>query len=112
MKNVQVIDGAQNCHFPIFQATDEEFALIFPAEGQDIEFSEDLFSRLSEDAARRVVEPMWERPIEKSKVDGIHGTLLYQFESKRKHWPKSKRQRDWSPVGLNAAERRMFGHNS
>jgi hypothetical protein len=55
---------------------------------------------------------MWERPIEKSKANGIHGTLLYQFETKKKHWPKTKRQRDWSPVGLNHAERKMFGHKS
>jgi len=28
MKNIQVIDGAANCTFSIFQATDEEFALL------------------------------------------------------------------------------------
>jgi|GEM_PF-2911166 len=30
MKNIQVIDGAQNCTFSIFQATREEFSLLFP----------------------------------------------------------------------------------
>ena len=110
MKNVQVIDGAQNCHFPIFQATDEEFALIFPGDGQDIEFSEDIAERLRKNGGS--IEGMWDRPIEKSKANGIHGTLLYQFESKRKFWPSSKRQRDWSPVGLNPAERQMFGHKA
>lgn len=30
MKNVQVIDGATNATFSLFQATDEEFAAIFP----------------------------------------------------------------------------------
>ena len=30
MKNIQVIDGALNCTFSIFQAADEEFALLFP----------------------------------------------------------------------------------
>jgi hypothetical protein len=42
MKNIQVIDGADNCTFSIFQATDEEFAAIFPQSGQDIQLSEDL----------------------------------------------------------------------
>lgn len=35
MKNIQVIDGAQNATFSVFQATDEEFALLFP-DGTDI----------------------------------------------------------------------------
>ena len=32
MKNVQVIDRADNATFSIFQATGEEFVLIFPNE--------------------------------------------------------------------------------
>ena len=35
MKNIQVIDGAENCVYDIFSATDEEFALIFEA-GADV----------------------------------------------------------------------------
>ncbi len=42
MKNIQIIDGASNCTFSIFQATAEEFNLLFPEPGQDIQFSEDL----------------------------------------------------------------------
>jgi hypothetical protein len=37
MKNIQVIDGAENCVYDIFAATDEEFSLIFPR-GQDVAF--------------------------------------------------------------------------
>jgi hypothetical protein len=29
VKNIQVIDGAVNCTFSIFQATDQEFAVLF-----------------------------------------------------------------------------------
>jgi hypothetical protein len=42
MKNIQVIDGALNCTFSIFQATEEEFVLIFSEPGQDIQYAEDL----------------------------------------------------------------------
>jgi hypothetical protein len=42
MKNIQVIDGALNCTFSIFQATDEEFLLLFPDPRQDIQYAEDL----------------------------------------------------------------------
>ena len=35
VKNIQVIDGAVNCVYDIYSATDEEFSLIFPS-GTDI----------------------------------------------------------------------------
>jgi hypothetical protein len=44
MKNIQVIDGALNCTFGFFQATDEEFDLIFPEPRQDIKYPEDLMA--------------------------------------------------------------------
>ncbi|MEG7978457.1 MAG: hypothetical protein NY202_00600 [Mollicutes bacterium UO1] len=40
-KNIQVIDGADNCHYPIYSIEEEYFNLIFP-NGQDIEFIEDF----------------------------------------------------------------------
>ena len=39
MKNIQVIDGALNCTFSIFQASDEEFTLLFPEAGQEIQYA-------------------------------------------------------------------------
>jgi hypothetical protein len=44
MKNIQVIDGARNCVYDIFAATEEEFALIFPAD-QDVAFIEEVMAR-------------------------------------------------------------------
>ena len=32
--NVQIIDGATNCTYSIYAFTDEQFALLFPEEGQ------------------------------------------------------------------------------
>jgi hypothetical protein len=92
MKNIQVIDGTENCTFSIFQATDEEFLLIFPDPGQDVEFSEDLFERVGGNS--RALDDLWERPIRKVDADGIHGTLFYGFEAKRSHFPGTKRERD------------------
>ena len=37
MKNIQIIDRAENATFSLFQATDEEFDAIFPGDGQDME---------------------------------------------------------------------------
>jgi hypothetical protein len=45
MRNVQIIDGADNATFSLFQATVEEFLAIFP-DGRDMELVEDLIARL------------------------------------------------------------------
>ena len=44
MKNIQIIDGADSATLSIFQATNEEFAQIFPGEGNAAERA--LYARL------------------------------------------------------------------
>jgi hypothetical protein len=106
VKNIQVIDGANNCTFPVFEVTDEEFAQIFPESGQDIEFIEDFIARAGDEAVGAIMRPVWERPILKSKIQGLHGTLFYEFERKRKSFPSSKREADWGGA-MNEAQRRL-----
>lgn len=89
MKNIQVIDGADNCSYSIFAAADEDFELIFP-NGQDIEFVDDLFARLGNELAGAVTARLWERPVEKREAQGIYGTLFYQLEYKKKFYPTKK----------------------
>ncbi len=103
MKNIQIIDGADNCSFSIFQANEVEFALVFPVAGQDIEFAEDLGQ-----PALDALSAVWERPIRKQDARGIHGTLFYGFESKRAHFPASKKEKDWASSALNEAQRQLF----
>jgi len=103
VKNIQIVDGADNCTFSIFQATDAEFALLFPAEEQDIQFAEDL-----DEGCTSALEAIWKRPIEKRDAMGLHGTLFYEFGHRRKHFPASKRERDWNPLSLNAAQRELY----
>jgi len=110
VKNIQVIDSAQNCTFSIFQATEEEFQIIFPGAGQDIEFAEDLIQRIGE--GNNLLDALWERPIAKQDVNGIHGTLFYEFENKRHLFPSTKRERDWNRTALNAAQRRLYDTKS
>jgi hypothetical protein len=106
-RNVQIIDGAVNATFSIFQMTLEEFDLVFPGEGQDLELVSDFVDRVGEEEAGRVLSPVWERPIRKTDVQGIHGTLFYDD----KGWilPATKRERDRDPGSMTAAERAMFG---
>jgi hypothetical protein len=105
MKNIQVIDGALNSTFSIFQATDEEFALFFPEPGQDIQFAEDLDPRVAETLG---ANPIWERPIRKRDAQGIHGTLFFGLE-RYKNVYHDKREDRVDPSAVNEAQRRLFG---
>ncbi len=105
MKNVQIIDGACNATFSIFQATDAEFSSIFP-DGTDMELIDDLIVRLGETEAGEILGPLWERPILKREAQGIHGTLFYDSDERR--IPATKREVDWDPSAINPAQRALF----
>ena len=110
MKNVQIIDGADNATFSVFQATEEEFAAIFP-DGRDIELIEDLIERIGKEATGSVLTSVWSRPILKRDALGIHGTLFYDNEHRRDHIPPSKREVDWDDHVINQAQRRLFSRH-
>jgi len=59
VRNIQIIDGAANATFSIFQATEDEFAVIFP-DGRDLEIADDLIQRVGQD------------------VEGIFGTKIWR----------------------------------
>jgi hypothetical protein len=107
MKNIQIIDGAANATFSVFQATEEEFAAIFPVD-RGIEFLEDFLERLREKSANLILEPLWNRPILKRDALGIHGTLFYDNDDRREHIPTSKREIDWDERSINQAQRDLF----
>lgn len=90
MKNIQVIDDADNCKYPVYSATDAEFDLIFP-DGRDVEFIEDFVRRVKSKLSRNITEEIWRRPVDKSIVIGIHGTLFYGLKKqKAKYYPNRK----------------------
>jgi hypothetical protein len=107
MKNVQIIDDATNCTFSLFQATDEEFQLLFPEPRQDIQYAEDL-GGLPQDEIAVALQRIWERPIRKQDIQGIHGTLFYQLERCKKTY-REKREDAAERSAINAAQRRLFG---
>jgi hypothetical protein len=108
MKYIQVIDGALNCTFSIFQATDEEFALLFPESQQDIQYAEDLASLPRQEEVEAALRRIWERPIRKQDALGIHGTLFYQLERYKTYY-RAKREEAVEPSAVNQAQRRLFG---
>ncbi len=107
MKNIQIIDGASNATYSIFQATEEEYALLFP-NGQDMELIEDFYARLGDDAADTILECLWKRPILKRDAMGIHGTLFYDNALRKEYIPQSKREVDWDEAMISQAQRNLF----
>ena len=100
MKNIQVIDGAVNCVYDIFAATDEEFDLIFPR-GQDVAFIDEVYKAgCDEVMLNRVFDAIWTRRVVKSQAMGIHGLLFYELEEKK---PFYATRRDEEAVNLNGS---------
>jgi hypothetical protein len=70
MKNIQIIDGARNSTFEIYEVPDSLYAKIF-REGTDVAFLNDVEQVLEERDWMRV----YKKKIDKKQVCGIHGTL-------------------------------------
>ena len=98
MKNIQVIDGADNCVYDIFAATDEEFALVFQT-GQDIAFINEVYSRADTADLDRTFAMIWGRRLLKSDVIGIHGTLFYDLDHKSIYYPTRRDEEAINPDG-------------
>jgi len=98
MKNIQIIDGAINCVYDIFAATDEEFALIF-TNGTDIAFIDEVISRHDEAAIDEAFKRIWSRPVQKSQATGIHGLLFYELEEKKQYYPNRRDEEAINPDG-------------
>lgn len=86
MKNIQVIDGAENCVYDIFSATDEEFSLIF-REGTDIAFIDEVYEQGNAKELDSAFSSIWNRRIRKVDAMGIHGLLFYENDQKKKYYP-------------------------
>jgi len=98
MKNIQIIDGAVNAVFDIFQATEQEFNLIFPLH-QDIAFIDEVYERENPEILNLAFKSIWSRRIRKADAQGIHGTLFYQLEKKKIYYPTRNDEEAANPNG-------------
>ena len=98
MKNIQVIDGAQNPVYDIFSATDEEFSLIFP-DGQDIAFIDEVMATKTKDEIEIAFKSIWARRVAKRHAMGIHGILFYELEYKKAYYPTRRDEEAINPDG-------------
>lgn len=98
MRNIQIIDGADNAVFDIFAATEEEFALIFPS-GQDVAFIDEVQARIEQAALDVAFAAIWSRRVPKAKAMGIHGILFYELEKKKVYYPTRRDEEAVNPDG-------------
>jgi hypothetical protein len=98
MKNIQVIDGARNSTFDIFQASDDEFATIFPP-GEDVAFIEEVYARGDRGRLDPVFGRIWTCRIPKEKAVGIHGTLFVGMEDRKVYYPTRRDEEAVNPDG-------------
>ncbi len=98
MKNIQIIDGAQNCVYDIFSATNEEFALVF-SEGKDIAFIDEIYAKGDRQLLDVAFQNIWLRRVKKSEVSGIHGIIFYELEKKKIYYPTRRDEEAINPDG-------------
>jgi hypothetical protein len=98
MKNIQVIDGAVNCVYDIFAATDDEFESLF-APNTDIAFIDEIFANGDKARLAEVFNALWTRPVAKSHANGIHGIIFYELEEKKQFYPTRRDEEAINPDG-------------
>ncbi|MNJ63683.1 hypothetical protein D3C77_596010 [compost metagenome] len=70
-KNIQVIDGAINSVYKIYEVEEEVFDTIFQR-GTDVAFLDDLVHLIDDN---RFWSRVYKNKVDKKNVTGIHGTL-------------------------------------
>lgn len=98
MKNIQIIDGADNSVFDIFASTEEEFSLIFP-EGHDVAFIDEVMARGPENELDDAFNRIWKRRIPRRDAMGILGILFYELDHKKQYYPTRKDEEACNPNG-------------
>lgn len=98
MKNIMVVDGAVNCVYDVFAATEAEFALVFPAD-TDIAFIDEVYERGEPAALDKAFEAIWTRRVKKAEAMGIHGMLFYELPEKKAFYPTRRDEDAVNPDG-------------
>lgn len=91
MKNIQVIDGPENCTYDIFSISDRDFKKIFPNR-QDTEFIEDFTRRIGKSEAGKILGQIWK--IQLIKRRSMASMALYFMNSNSKKIYPTKRDEE------------------
>jgi hypothetical protein len=97
-KNIQIVDGALNCVYDVFAASEQDYNLLFPEES-DVAFVEDFECRPDIARITEALERLWANRIPKASASGIHGTLFYELPEKRQYYPSRRDEEAKNPDG-------------
>jgi hypothetical protein len=92
LKNVQIIDGAVNSVFEIYEVDDYTFDEIF-VDDQDTVFLSDIhkYSDFTEEESVLFWKKVYSCRKDKKEINGIHGTLhLDGSNCKKEYFPEGK----------------------
>jgi hypothetical protein len=106
VKNIQVIDDARNCTYSLFAASDRDFEALFP-DKTDIAFPDEIVDRLGERRGGALLAKLWAHPVDKKAAQGIHGTLFYGLDHKKKLYP-TRRETSMDPRAFSAVQRKRM----
>jgi len=97
-KNVQVIDGALNCVYDIFAASEIDYALLF-SDDADVAFVEDFESLPNVARISEALKRLWMNRVPKADANGIHGILFCGLPEKRQFYPTRRDEEASNPDG-------------
>jgi hypothetical protein len=97
-KNIQVVDGALNCVYDVFAASEDDYLLLFPNDS-DIAFVEDFEVRPDIASVTEALKRLWAHRVPKAHANGIHGTLFYGLSEKRQFYPTRRDEEAMNPDG-------------
>jgi len=90
MKNIQIIDGAVNSVFEVYEVSDDLFELVFPNNG-DIAFLNEVDERFEKVGGDQNWELVYKKQVDKKHILGIHGTLhLTGSHCEKDYYPSHK----------------------
>jgi hypothetical protein len=92
MKNIQVIDGAENCVYDIFQASDEEFSPIF-CDGRDIAFIDEVYESGGPLRIERGIQPDLAQTNQEERHERNPRTAVLSAAGEEDLLPVAKRRR-------------------
>lgn len=96
-RNIQIIDGAENCVYDVFSASQADFDILF-SEGTDIAFIDEIEAKAKGDLGK-VLERLWSHPVQKMSAMGIHGIIFFGLENKKKYYPDRRDSTARNPDG-------------
>lgn len=54
---------------------------------------------MGDSVAGKIMEAMWNRPVNRKTAQGVHGTLFYQVIGKKRYYP-TKKESEMVPPGM------------